>query len=146
MVGGVTRRRLAVDQNAAGAGAAGGGFRPDAPAAFRITFKSRAAERTRRHHRRGAKCRSLGAHFRPIVRCDALHPRRIAALCLLWCAGHSGRPADVAVSLPEKFDAGGRSRNSIAINWMVGRDSVEPKSFLVRARVTLAPPKNAGAD
>src|ERR1035438_60488 len=33
---------------------------------------------------------------------------------------HSGRLADVAVSLPEKFHVGSRSWNSIAINWIGG--------------------------
>ena len=88
------RDGLAVDQNASGAGAAGGGLRPDAPAAFRIVVQPRARERTGRDHRRGAKRGKLGPHFRSAVRRDALYARRIAALRHLrshfhscWCVG-----------------------------------------------------------
>ena len=79
------------------------------PPLFGLLVQPRARERTGRDHRRGPKRRSHGAHSRPAVRRDPLPAHRAAALCLLWRTGHSGRPADVAVSLPEKFCTGGCS-------------------------------------
>ena len=59
-------------------------------AAFRIVVQPRACERAGRDHRRRTKRREPGAHSRPAVRRDALHPRRAAALRDLRCHFHPG--------------------------------------------------------
>ena len=91
VAGGPARDRLAVDQNAFGAGVAGGGFRPDEAAAFRNAVQSCARERAGRDHRCGAKRRQPGAHSRPAVRRNPLPAHRAAALRDLRCHFHPGR-------------------------------------------------------